>query len=313
MKKLLIVIVGALISTSLMAKNISVIVPFPAGGGTDRAWRLLHSLIAPDLKEDQIELVTEYRLGAGGGVGAAYVANTKNQSTNFLFTGSAVAIAAAANPGTIKYQPQDFQMLGYFGAYPMALFVPAAGPSNMKQFIQLCQSRQLNFGSNGVGSTAHLVVEAMLKKINCTATAIPYKGPPLIIPDLISNRVDFMVDFASGPVAPLVQDKKAKNIMIFGNRRISSMPDIPSSLEYNIRMHDFSTSWHVFLVNANADPDDVARVQRAVNRVLSQPNNLIKFRDLGLEGAGDRVGPNFLADNFAFYRRIFVENNLIDK
>lgn len=298
--------------SSALAKNINVVIPFPAGGGTDRAWRLLHSMIGPDLKEDQIELITEYRPGAGGAIGTSYVANTADQSTIFLFASSAMAIAPAANPSSVKYQAQDFRMLGYLGAFPLALFVPANGADNMKNFIQACQTRSLNFGSSGIGSTTHLVIETMLKKINCTAVAVPYKGPPLMVPDLISGRIDFAVDFVSGPFSPIVQDNKAKNIMVIGRSRLSTMPAVPASSESNIHLDEFK-SWQVFLVNAKANADDVSRVQKAVTRALSVPDNLNKFQNIGLHGAGERVSTNFLADNFSFYRRFFIENNLVEK
>ena len=312
MKKILLGIIIALTSSTTLAKNISVVIPFSAGGGTDRAWRLLHSMIQPDLKKDQIDLVTEYRPGAGGALGVSYVANTADQSTNFLFASSAMSIAPAANPGSVKYQPQDFQMLGYFGAFPLALFVPTMGADNMKNFIQACRSRSLNFSSTGTGSTTHSVIETMLKKINCSAVAVYYKGTPPMVPDLISGRIDFAVDFVTGPFSPMVQDRKAKNIMVIGRRRLATLPDVPASSEYDIHLDEFK-SWQVFLVNAKANVDDVSRVQKSVTRALSQPENINKFRDIGLDGAGERVSTNFLADNFSFYRRFFIENNLVEK
>ena len=312
MTKILCGILISLMSLTTLAKNINVVVPFPAGGGTDKTWRLLHSMIQQDLKEHNINLITEYRTGAGGGVGVSYVANTSDQVTNLLFASSAMAIAPAANPNTIKYKPQDFQMLGYFGAFPLALFVPAHGPADMKTLIQSCRSQSLNFGSTGIGSTTHSIIGTILKKLNCTATAVPYKGPPLMVPDLISGRIDFVVDFATGPFYPIVQDRKAKTLMVIGRKRLASLPDIPVSSEFNLHLDEFK-SWQIFVANANANTDDVSQVQKAVTRALSQPANLNKFRDIGLDGVGDSVGQNFLIDNFSFYRKFFVENNLTEK
>lgn len=298
MKKLLTLILTLTVAVA-SAKPLSVTLPFPPGGATDRAWRTLQPMLSQELKNDDIELVTEYRPGGGGIVAGTHVATATD--TQLLFTSASVMISLAQQE-TAPYRPSDFRMLGYFGTLPMMLVVPATGPSTMKEFTQLCRSKSLNMASAGVGSTIHLVAESVMKSLKCNFVSVPYKGPVLAIPDLIEGRVDFMVDYTASSTLNIVKDGKLKNIMVMSSRRLTDAPDVPTASELGIEV-DHLKNWQVFLVNEVADPNDVAKISAAVKRVLSKQENLQQFKNMGLDGAGNKVSPTFLQDNYNFYRK----------
>lgn len=298
MKKLLTLVLALSMSVA-SAKTISVSLPFPPGGATDRAWRVLHPMLGKELKNDDIELVTEYRPGGGGLVAGTHVANASD--TQLLFTSASVMISLAQSD-TLPYRPEDFQMLGYFGTLPMMFVVSPNGPNTMKEFIQLCRSKTMNMGSAGVGSTIHLVAESVMRNIRCNFVNVPYKGPGMIVPDLVANRIDFMVDYTASATYNIVKDGRLKNLMVMSTQRLADAPLVPTAHELGIDVEDLK-NWQVFLINTKANSDDIAKISAAVKRVLSKQENLREFKDLGLDGAGTKVPATFLQDNYNFYRR----------
>ena len=298
MKKILALILFLTI-TGASAKIIPVTLPFPPGGATDRAWRTLQPMLAQELKNDNIELVTEYRPGGGGLVAGTHVATAAD--TQLLFTSASVMISLAQQDNA-PYRPSDFRMLGYFGTLPMAFVVPTSGPDTMKEFIQLCRSKTLNLGSAGIGSTIHLVAESIMKSVKCDFVNVPYKGPGAIVPDLIAARVDFMVDYTASSTFNIVKDGKLKSIMLISSQRLPDAPGVPTANELGIDVDNLK-NWQVFLINERASVDDTAKISAAVKRVLSKQENLQEFKNMGLDGAGSKISPTFLQDNYNFYRK----------
>jgi tripartite-type tricarboxylate transporter receptor subunit TctC len=295
LKKILSIIL-LFVTLSAAAKPITVTLPFPPGGATDRAWRTLMPLLNKELPG--YEFVTDYRPGGGGAVAAEHVISQTD--THLFFTSASVAISAA-NPSA-THKADDFQMLGYFGSLPMIFVVSPDSPDTMSQFVKHCKTRNLNMGTAGVGSTVHLVAETIMKSLNCPVTPIFYKGPGLALTDLASSRIDFMADYASSSTANLAQDGKIKNIMVIGNSRLSDFPNVPTSKELGINTNSIK-NWQVLLVNTRANQTDVYNIQRAVNKISNTPEYISHFRAMGLEGAGENVGANFLRDNFEMYRK----------
>lgn len=281
---------------TVSAKSITVTLPFPPGGATDKAWRTLLPMLNKELPG--YEFITDYRPGGGGAVAADHVINQTD--THLMFASASIAISSA-NPSS-SHKADDFRMLGYFGTMPMIFVVSPTSPDTMLQFIKYCKTRNLNMGSAGIGSTVHLAADSIMKSLNCPNTAIPYKGPGLALTDLASGRIDFMIDYASSATGSLAQDGKIKNILIIGNHRLSEFPGVPTSREVGINT-DSIKNWQVLLVNTRANQIDVDSIQQAVNRIISDPSNLSQFRALGLEGAGEKVSPTFLRDNFNYYQK----------
>ncbi len=299
MKKLLTLLL-LFATTFALAKPVSVTLPFPPGGATDRAWRILLPMLTHELRNDNIELVTEYRPGGGGIVAGTHVATST--TTQLLFTSASVMISLAQSEN-MPYRPSDFQPLGYFGTLPMMMVVPANGPNNIKEFTQLCRAKTLNMGSAGVGSTIHLVGETIMRGLRCDFVNVSYKGPPQVVPDLIAGRVDFMIDYTASSTMSMVKDSKLKNILVIGNRRLVDSPDIPTANEIGLNV-DRVKNWQVLMVNSQANSADVSAILSAVQRVLANPENVKEFQGMGLEGVGTRLAPTFLQDNYNFYKKL---------
>jgi hypothetical protein len=289
-------------------KNITVTLPFPAGGATDRVWRVLDSKLTEQLKSHDIKLQTEYRVGAGGGIAGTHVATTPVGETRLLFTSASLMIAPSSNDN-INYKPNDFTMLGYFGSLPMMVVVPANGPKNIKELQQLCRTRPIMYGSAGVGSTVHLVSEEFLKSINCSATHVPYKGAPAAMPDLVSARLDFVVDWVSSSTMSLIEQNRLNVVLIIGQNRLKQFPQVPTAGQAGLKLEALN-NWQVFVANSTADTKEIEILRRAVQKVMRDPDNLKLFTDLGLEGAGNTVDENFLFDNYQYYQKIIKKYNL---
>lgn len=291
-----------LLATSVWAqKVVSVTVPFPPGGATDRAWRALDSMLASELKPKGIELVTDYRPGAGGSIGASWVAKTQPGQTRLLFTSTSIAIAPWTNAGA-DYQASDFITLGNLGSLPMIVAVPESGPSNWLHFKAMCHVNAFTFGSAAPGSVTHLMAEAVASVINCNATSVPYKNASAASFDLIAGRLNYVVDFASGGTMSQVLDGKLRAVLVIGQHRLTSLPNVPTSTELGLELNGIK-NWQGFFANAHADPKDLAAIQQSLKTVLSNPANIETFKQQGLEGIGQKISPTWLADNFQYYQK----------
>lgn len=306
--KALLLCMTIMTSTVWAERTVTVTLPFPAGGATDKAWRVLDPMLSEELKRHGIKLSAEYRVGAGGGVAGTHVATAPAGETRLLFTSAAVMISPNMND-TINYRPTDFVMLGYFGSLPMVMAVNRQGPATIAEFKKVCKDRRIDYGSAGVGSTVHLVSEGILRGLGCRATHIPYKSPAAALPDLIAGRTMFVVDYTNSVTGAQVRDGQLRNILSVSANRLSEWSNIPTAREVGIDVGNIR-NWQALLVNSTANPRDVEIFRQAVEAVLSRPENLQQFRAQGLEGTGDRVDSNFLFNNYYFYQRYIKEHNI---
>lgn len=297
-----------LLATVAWANRIvTVTVPFPPGGATDRAWRTLATMLTLDLKSKGIELVTDYRVGAGGAIGANWVAKTPQGQTRLLFTSSSIAIAPWIN-SSIDYQASDFVALANLGSLPMIVVVPESGPNSWLQFKALCNVREFTFGSSAPGSVTHLMAESVSSAGNCNATSVPYKNSNSASFDLIAGRLSYVVDFASGGTMSQVLDGKLQAVFVIGQHRLSSLPNVPTSLELGLDLNKIK-NWQGFFANAHANPSDLQSVKESLVLVLSNPANIEIFKQQGLEGVGQKITPTWLGENFQYYQNQFKKSD----
>ena len=266
------------------ANLLTVVIPFPAGGVTDRIWRTIEPELNQELKNHNLQVTTEYILGNGGAIGASKVAAPG--ANKLLFVSSSLVISMVNN-SAVSYGPDDFNVLGNFGSIPMLLAVPENGPNSLQEFVAQCRGGNLTYATAGVGSTNHLSTVAFLKQHRCTATAVPYKSQTLAVPDLVAGRINFIVDFAASTTAETVKQGKLKNI-------------------HNIT--DLSVkNWHVLAANKNHNPEQLAIVRQAVQRVLSNSSVQQQLQQLGLSGAGQPMVKDFLEQQRKVFDRVYQD------
>jgi len=219
--------------TLASAKTITVIIPFSPGGPTDQLWRSIEPSLNERLKQHGIRLVTENLPGAGGTIAANKIALTNDRLLLGFFS-PALAVAPNTNPDIVKYHISNISLVGYAGATEMLVVSSITN----EEFLEKCKNGRILFGSSNIGSTSHLMGSVVAKELNCrNAVHIPYKGQAPVYIDLITGRIDYLVDFSI----------TAEGHILSGNvKRLFSVNErFPNNLE----------NWHVLISNNFQDPD----------------------------------------------------------
>jgi len=259
---------------------VRLVVAFPPGGGTDGSARIVAEKLALELGQP---VVVDNRAGAGGTIGAQFVARAApDGQTLFFGTGAELIV----NPVTRRTAPydvlKDFVPITEVGSVMFTLVVPAASPVNSVQaLVALGQAQpgKLNFSSFGVGSTNHLMGELFSSTTGIKATHVPYQGSGLAMTALLSSQVDFA--FETGAVVlPQIKAGKLKALATPSPSRAKEMPDVPTLQEAGYK-DMVADGWMGVLAPAGTPAAIVQRLHQALVKVLRMPEVSAKFAERG--------------------------------
>lgn len=229
-------------------KPIKLIIPFAAGGTTDILGRLLAQQLTKDLGQN---VIVENKGGAGGNIAAEFVAQSAADGyTIMLASGSMLTV----NPNLYKRLPvnysKDFVNITNVASGPMLLSVSNKIPvKNLNEFITYAKTKDLNFGSAGIGSQVHMAAENLTYSANIPATHIPYKGESAAINDLVAGQIDFMVGNLTAATG-FAKAGQIKPIAVTSAKRVKQLPDVPTVAESGIPGFE-STGWFGLVAPAN--------------------------------------------------------------
>ena len=229
-------------------KPIKLIIPFAAGGTTDILGRLLAQQLTKDLGQN---VIVENKPGAGGNIAAEFVAQSAADGyTIMLASGSMLTV----NPNLYKKLPvnyaKDFVYITNVASGPMLLSVSTKIPvKNMAEFIAYAKTKDLNFGSAGIGSQVHMAAENFTYSANIPATHVPYKGESAAINDLVAGQIDFMVGNLTAATG-FAKNGQIKPLAVTSLKRSKQLPDVPTVAEAGIPGFE-STGWFGLIAPAN--------------------------------------------------------------
>jgi tripartite-type tricarboxylate transporter receptor subunit TctC len=224
-------------------KPVTLIVPFPAGGGTDAFARPLSAQFA---KQTGKQLIIDNRGGAGGTVGASIASKAANDGYT-LFMGAVHHTIAPSMYAKLDYDlEKDFVPLALVAIVPQVLVInPKNLPvANHKEFLDLVKKNpgKYNFGSAGGGTSHHLAGELYKIQTKTFITHIPYRGAGPALQDLVGGQVDMMFD-GLGSSATHIKGGRIKALMVSGDKRSPAFPDVPSAKE--VGLPDYTvTTWY---------------------------------------------------------------------
>ncbi len=211
-------------------ETIRVIVPYGAGSATDIVPRPVFEQLAPQLGQP---VVVENWPGAGGTIGAGFVADAKPDGYTLLVNSTAHTIAPALYQ-KLNYDPErDFAAVIPLGISPNVLVVsPAKGFKTAGDLVAAAKAKPegLTFASVGVGSATHLSGERFCFSAGVKAVHVPFKGGAEAMAEVIAGRVDFFFG-PVGLVLPLVQAGKLTALAVSGTERAAALPDVPTTRE----------------------------------------------------------------------------------
>lgn len=263
------------------SKPIRLVVPFPAGGGTDIVGRWIAKGLAQELRGT---VIVENVPGATGTLGAGQVARATPDGHTLLLGISATNAVAPALYKQLPYRPAtDFTPLARIAHGGNLIVVhPSLPVNNVGELIEMARRSggELTYGSWGVGSGGHLAMEAVKQHAGARIAHVPYKGVGPLLQDLLGGHVKIAaVDTASG--AQHVQSGKLRAIAATGPARPSLLPQVPTLVEQGV---PFDTeSWYAVFGPPGMPAPLVAQLRQALERVLASPDAPRLTRDLGME------------------------------
>ena len=228
--------------SSWPAKPVNLIVPFPAGGGTDAFARPLSAQFA---KQTGKTMVIDNRGGAGGTLGAGIAAKAAPDGYTLFMGAVHHAIAPSMYPKLDYDIEKDFVPLVLMANVPQVLVVnPKSVSGDFKAFVAQLKASpgRLNYGSAGTGTSHHLAGELFKQQTGTFITHIPYTGAGPALRDLISGQVDMMFD-GLGSSAGHIKGGRIKALMVSGVKRNPAFPDVPCAAE--LGLPDYTvTTWY---------------------------------------------------------------------
>ena len=275
--------VSAFGQTGWPDKPVRIVVPFAAGGGTDALARLLALRLGEELGQ---QFVVENRAGAGGTIGAEYVARSAPDGYTALFVSA--SYAASSNPALYKtpYDPvKGIQPIGLVATLPLIVVMhPSVKANNVKELIELARAQpgQLSYGSAGNGGTLHLSAELFRQMTKTDIVHVPYKGTGQAVVDLLSGRIQLMwSDF--GPVLQHIRSGKLRALAVTTAKRNPVLPEVQTIAEtvpgYVI------DSWFGIWAPAGTPRDIVLRFNQALEKIMKRPDMQERVRADGNEPA----------------------------
>lgn len=225
------------------SRPVNLVVPFPAGGGTDTFARPFSAQFA---KTSGKTLVIDNRGGAGGTLGASIAAKAAPDGYNFFMGGTHHVIAPSVYPKLEYDLERDFIPLALLASVPQVVVVnPKKVPHNsIKELLADLRANpgKYNYASAGPGSSHHLAGELFKLQTKTQITHIPYKGAGPALQDLIAGNVDMLFD-GLGSSAQHIKGGRIKALMVAGAQRNPAFPDVPSAAESGLP--DFTvTTWY---------------------------------------------------------------------
>lgn len=272
---------SALADPNFPDRPIRLIVPYPPGGSTDPAARLLAADVGPRLGQP---MVVENRAGAAGGIGTEAVARATPDGYTLLFHTSVIS----TDPTLKKNAPYDVRRdlmpvtLAVRGPY-LVVVNPALPVTSVAELIAYAKANpgKLNFGSAGRASSGHLIGELFKKAAGLDMVHIPYKGGGPSIVGLVANEVQLVFDTFGGSKA-LAESGRLRAIAVTGTARSALMPAVPTVSESGLK--DFSAVyWLGLFAPAKTPAPVIEKIHAAFKQALDSPAVRARLQEQGNE------------------------------
>lgn len=264
------------------ARPIRLVVPFPPGGLIDNMARLVGSRLSQELGQP---VAIDNKPGAGGNVGAAEAARATADGYTLLMASPALTISPAIYKN-LPYQPSQLAPVALLGRVPNVLLVnPASGIGKVQDLVGRAKAKpgQLNYASNGNGTSLHLSAELFKRRSETFITHVPYRGAAAAITALLSGEVDMMFDNLPSAIGQ-IQSGKLRALAVTTAQRSSALPDVPTLAEAG--MEGFNVSaWFGVAAPAGLPAPVATRLADALQKVVQQPEVAAAMQRQGADPA----------------------------
>jgi tripartite-type tricarboxylate transporter receptor subunit TctC len=268
----LMIAAGSVLAQAYPSKTVNLMVPYPAGGPSDAIARLVNNALAKELGQ---QVIVENLGGVSGALGAQKVLGAPADG-HYIFQGSPneVILAPLAN-AAVKHTAEDFRLVHPVADAVMVFVTRKDLPvNNVDELIALARKsgdKPLVYGSVGIGSLYHLILENVQAQTGTKLTHVPYKGNAPLLQDLGGGQVDFAVLVYSASMGGLADQGRLKVIGQLGAERSELLKNVPTASEGKELKNFKFKIWTGFFVPKSTPEAVVTRLHAAIGKTLQDP------------------------------------------
>ena len=261
------------------SRPIRVMIPLSPGSAADVVPRIVFEQLQGPLGQPAI---AENRPGASGTIAARAVA-TADPDGYTLLAHSTAHVISPSTVANIPYDPiKDFTAIAPLGNLPLVLVIsPSKNIKTIQELVALGKQRPLTFGSNGVGSPIHLAFERLRLSAGFQEQAIPFKGAPEAVLEVVTGRIDVYYSPVSAAL-PLIRDGKLLALAVSSPERVASLPDVPTTVEAGYANSSYQF-WIGLFAPAKTPRDVVNRLNAEVQKAVQVPAVRERFAQIGVQ------------------------------
>ena len=260
-------------------RNVSMIVPFAAGGPTDTVARVLGQAMGKPLGQT---VIVENRPSAGGILGPEQVKNAKPDGYTILIH----HIGMATTPTlyrNLRYNPlNDFEYIGLVNEVPMTIIAKPTMPAkDFKEFLDYIKKNKdkVSYANAGIGAASHLCGMLFMSAIQTDFLTVPYKGTGPAMNDLLGGQVDFMCDQTTSTTSQ-IKAGKVKAYALTAPKRVNSLPDLPTLQEQGLKGADVAI-WHGLYAPKGTPKPVIDKLVSSMQEALKDQGVNQRFAELG--------------------------------
>ncbi|MDB5875214.1 MAG: tctC [Ramlibacter sp.] len=295
------------------AKPVKFIVPFPAGGTADVLPRILGEKLRTAYPAG---LVVENKAGAGGNIGAEFVARADADGTTFLVSPPGPIAINHHLYKSLPFDPTKWVPVTVLATVPNVLDVSNKLPvKDLPEFIAYLKANpgKVSFASQGNGSTSHLTAMLFMQLTGTRMIHVPYKGTAPALVDIVGGNVDVFFDNISSS-AQFHIGNKLKVLAVADEGRSAALPQVPTFAEAGLKGMN-AVTFFTMVAPPGTPVADVAYAQKAVSAALALPDVKQKFADQGAEPRGwspDQTGQFIRSESDKWSKVIKSANVTVD-
>src|SRR3989475_9157683 len=291
-------------------KPVKFVSPYPPGGSVDPLARLFAAKLSDSLKQ---QFIVENRTGASGIIGTDYVAKSAPDGYTFVFIFDTHAVHQALNP-KLPFDPaKDFAPVMLVGTAPMAITTAPGKPyRSFADVVAAAKAKPdtVTIGNVGNGSIAHLTTILLNQAAGIHLVAIPYKGGGPLSTDAMGGQVELSMA-STAAQAQHVRNGKLRALVLTGDRRSHTMPDVPTLREQGIDV--VAHAWWGILAPAGTPRPIIDKLVSELNKALNLPDlKKMLGETLGMDvvALGPEATQKWIVEQMARWGKVVRENNI---
>ena len=286
-------------------RNITLVLPFAAGSGTDTTTRIISKELGTALG---VGMVIDNKAGANGSIAASYVARSAPDGYTLFVTTNTTHSANPYLLKTMTYDPmKDFTPIARTGDLPFMLVInPEIPANNVAELIALAKKEPGKY-SYASGSSSAIVSGATFARLaGIDLLHVPYKSSPPALTDVIAGRVSMMfVDVLTG--LPHVKGKALKMLAVTTKQKSALLPELPT-MDETVKGFDI-TSWQGYLGPANMPKDMVVKLNAEIRKIVERPEIKAQLAERGMEAFSQSPEEfeKFLKDQLVLWEKLIAD------